>query len=111
MSASITNVGPAHIGYMGSEEAIADEKACLFAGMAQGAVAVLNRDSRALRTAGAAMPVDFGVSRIVGFGRSEAAEARLVACRLQDYGQRRCRLDPWARGSSIALARPASTGC
>ena len=29
----ITNVGPAHIGHMGSEEAIADEKACLFAGM------------------------------------------------------------------------------
>src|SRR5436190_11084589 len=36
---TITNVGPAHIGFMGSEEAIADEKACLFAGMAQGAVA------------------------------------------------------------------------
>ena len=42
----VTNVEPAHIGYMGSEEAIADEKACLFAGMREGAVAVLNRDNR-----------------------------------------------------------------
>ncbi len=31
-------------------------------------------------------PVHFGVSRIVGFGRSEAAEARLVSCDLQDSG-------------------------
>ena len=81
----ITNVGPAHIGYMGSEEAIADEKACLFAGMRAGAVAVLNRDSRHYprlveRAKG------FGVSRIVAFGKDAAADARLVACDLQDTG-------------------------
>jgi UDP-N-acetylmuramoyl-tripeptide--D-alanyl-D-alanine ligase len=81
----ITNVGPAHIGHMGSEEAIADEKACLFAGMRAGAVAVLNRDSRHYgrlveRAKG------FGVSRIVGFGKDAAADARLVACDLQDAG-------------------------
>jgi UDP-N-acetylmuramoyl-tripeptide--D-alanyl-D-alanine ligase len=81
----ITNVGPVHIGHMGSEEAIADEKACLFAGMAEGAVAVLNRDSPHYdRLAGLARR--FGVSRIVGFGRSEAAEARLLSCSLQDRG-------------------------
>ncbi len=81
----ITNVEPAHIGYMGSEEAIADEKACLFAGMADGAVAVLNRDNRHYeRLLGHARR--FGVSRVVGFGRSEAAEARLLACNLQDSG-------------------------
>lgn len=81
----ITNVEPAHIGYMGSEEAIADEKACLFAGMRPGAVAVLNRDNRHYeRMAGHARR--FGVSRIVGFGRNAAAEARLVACTLQDTG-------------------------
>jgi UDP-N-acetylmuramoyl-tripeptide--D-alanyl-D-alanine ligase len=81
----VTNVGPAHIGFMGSEEAIADEKACLFAGMAQGAVAVLNRDGRHYeRLAGHAR--HFGVSRIVGFGRGEAADARLVSCNLQDSG-------------------------
>ena len=81
----ITNVGAVHIGHMGSEEAIADEKGCLFAGMAEGAAAVLNRDSRHYeRLAGHARR--FGVSRIVGFGRSEAAEARLLACNLQDSG-------------------------
>jgi UDP-N-acetylmuramoyl-tripeptide--D-alanyl-D-alanine ligase len=81
----ITNVEPAHIGHMGSEEAIADEKACLFAGMAEGAVAVLNRDNRHFdRLVGQARR--FGVSRIVGFGRSEAADARLLSCRLQDSG-------------------------
>ena len=81
----ITNVGPVHIGYMGSEEAIADEKGCLFAGMAEGAVAVLNRDSHHYdRLAGQARR--FGVSRLVGFGRSEAAEARLLSCSLQDTG-------------------------
>jgi UDP-N-acetylmuramoyl-tripeptide--D-alanyl-D-alanine ligase len=81
----VTNVEPAHIGHMGSEEAIADEKACLFAGMSAGAVAVLNRDNRHYeRLAGQARR--FGVSRIVGFGKSAAAEARLLACRLQDSG-------------------------
>ena len=81
----VTNVGPAHIGHMGSEEAIADEKGALFAGMAKGAVAVLNRDNRHyLRLVEKAR--HFGVSRIVGFGRSDAAEARLVSCILQDSG-------------------------
>ncbi len=81
----VTNVGPVHIGHMGSEEAVADEKGCLFAGMAEGAVAVLNRDSRHYeRLVGKAR--HFGVSRIVGFGRSNAAEARLVSCNLQDTG-------------------------
>lgn len=81
----VTNIGPAHIGFMGSEEAIADEKACLFAGMAPDAVAVLNRDSRHYdRLVGRAR--HFGVSRIVGFGRSESADARLLSCDLQDSG-------------------------
>ena len=81
----VTNVGAVHIGYMGSEEAIADEKGCVFAGMAEGAAAVLNRDSRHYeRLEGQAR--HFGVSRIVGFGRNAAAEARLLACDLQDSG-------------------------
>jgi UDP-N-acetylmuramoyl-tripeptide--D-alanyl-D-alanine ligase len=81
----ITNVEPAHIGHMGSEEAIADEKACLFAGMREGGIAVLNRDNRHFdRLADHARR--FGVDRIVGFGRNEAAQARLLACHLQDTG-------------------------
>jgi len=81
----ITNVEPAHIGHMGSEEAIADEKACLFAGMSTSAVAVLNRDNRHYERL-ARHARRFGVSRIVGFGKNAAAEARLLACCLQDSG-------------------------
>ena len=81
----VTNVGPVHIGHMGSEEAIADEKASLFAGMAPQAVAVLNRDSRHFDRM-VARARRLGVSRIVGFGRDAAAEARLLACNLQDAG-------------------------
>ncbi|MBN9490492.1 MAG: UDP-N-acetylmuramoylalanyl-D-glutamyl-2,6-diaminopimelate--D-alanyl-D-alanine ligase [Alphaproteobacteria bacterium] len=81
----ITNVEPVHIGHMGSEEAIADEKACLFAGMREGAIAVLNRDNRHFERLSATAR-RLGVARIVGFGRSEAAEARLLACSLQDRG-------------------------
>jgi UDP-N-acetylmuramoyl-tripeptide--D-alanyl-D-alanine ligase len=81
----ITNVGPVHIGHMGSEEAIADEKACLFAGMAEDAVAVLNRDSRHYERL-ADRAHRFGVSRVVGFGHCEAADARLLSCDLQDNG-------------------------
>lgn len=81
----ITNVEAAHIGHMGSAEAIADEKACLFAGMPEGAVAVLNRDNRHYERL-LSHARRFGVSRVVGFGRSEAAEARLLSCALQDTG-------------------------
>ena len=81
----ITNVEAAHIGYMGTEEAIADEKACLFAGMRAAAVAVLNRDNRHFaRLADHARR--FGVTRIVSFGKSDGADARLLACNLQDSG-------------------------
>ncbi|MSP75843.1 MAG: UDP-N-acetylmuramoyl-tripeptide--D-alanyl-D-alanine ligase [Rhodospirillaceae bacterium] len=81
----VTNVGPAHIGHMGSEDAIADEKGALFAGMAEDAVAVLNRDNRHYSRL-VEKARHFGVSRIVGFGRGDTAEARLVSCNLQDSG-------------------------
>ncbi|MFO1081189.1 MAG: UDP-N-acetylmuramoyl-tripeptide--D-alanyl-D-alanine ligase [Reyranellaceae bacterium] len=81
----ITNVGPVHIGHMGSEEAIADEKACLFDGMAGDAVAVLNRDSRHYeRLLGHARRR--GVARVASFGRHAAADARLIDCALRDDG-------------------------
>jgi UDP-N-acetylmuramoyl-tripeptide--D-alanyl-D-alanine ligase len=81
----ITNVEAAHIGHLGSEEAIADEKACVFAGMRRDAVAVLNRDNRHYERL-VRQARRFGVETIVGFGRHEAAAARLLACRLQDSG-------------------------
>jgi UDP-N-acetylmuramoyl-tripeptide--D-alanyl-D-alanine ligase len=81
----VTNVGPVHIGHMGSEEAIADEKGCLFAGMAKDSVAVLNRDNRHYERL-AKKARSLGVSRIVGFGQAEAADARVLSFDLQDSG-------------------------
>jgi len=81
----VTNVAAVHIGHMGSEEAIADEKACLFAGMRAGAVAVLNRDNRHYDRL-AAHARRFGVTRIVDFGCDERAAARLLACKVDDSG-------------------------
>ena len=81
----ITNIEAAHIGHMGSEEAIADEKACLFAGMANGAIAVLNRDNRHYSLL-AEKARRFGVTRVVGFGKTKGADARLLACTLHDSG-------------------------
>ena len=89
----VTNVGPVHIGHMGSEEAIADEKGCLFAGMAEGAVAVLNRDSPHYdRLVGRAR--HFGV--VAHRWLRPQRRGRGAASFLQPagFGQRCCRLDP-----------------
>ena len=73
--AIITAVEKAHIGYLGSIEAIADEKAQLLRGLGQGGVAVLPADSPLLvRLRGAA-----GAMRIVTFGMSAGADVRLTA--------------------------------
>ncbi|ETR78846.1 UDP-N-acetylmuramoylalanyl-D-glutamyl-2, 6-diaminopimelate--D-alanyl-D-alanine ligase [Afipia sp. P52-10] len=75
--AIITTVEPVHLEFFGSVEAIADAKAEIFAGVESGGVAVLNRDNpqfaRLSKAAKAA-----GITRIVSFGESEDAEARLL---------------------------------
>src|SRR6202020_238534 len=43
--ALVTTIGPVHIQYLGSLEAIADAKAEIFTGLEEGGVAVLNRDA------------------------------------------------------------------
>ena len=58
--AVITAIAPAHIGYLGSIEAIADEKASIMQGLEPGGIAVLpaNSDQFArLRAAAGARPV------------------------------------------------------
>jgi len=74
--AVITAIAPAHIENLGSEEAIADAKAEVFAGMAPGATAVIPADSlhfARLRAAAAARGLD-----VVSFGRSPHADVRLL---------------------------------
>jgi UDP-N-acetylmuramoyl-tripeptide--D-alanyl-D-alanine ligase len=73
--AIVTNVERAHIGLMGSEEAIAEEKATIFRGLVPGGVAILPRDSAFLTKLSAGVPA--GVSRLT-FGRGELADIRLL---------------------------------
>ena len=77
--ALVTNVELAHIGYFESVEQIADAKAEIFEGMTPEGVAVLNRDNphypRLAERARAC-----GLTRILGFGRDAAADARLIDC-------------------------------
>jgi UDP-N-acetylmuramoyl-tripeptide--D-alanyl-D-alanine ligase len=72
--AVITTIAAAHIGHLGSIEAIADEKAAIMAGLEPGGVAVLPRDSaqfpRLLAAAGGAT--------VLTFGANADADARLL---------------------------------
>jgi len=74
--AVVTNVGRAHVGLMGSEEAIAAEKAQIFAGLSAGGTAVLPRDSAFLARLSRGVPA--GVGKL-SFGAGALAEVRLVA--------------------------------
>jgi len=73
--AVITTVEKAHIGFLGSIEAIADEKATILCGLEPGGVAVLPADSPLLPRLRAAA----GEARIVTFGTTaSSADVRLV---------------------------------
>lgn len=74
--ALITTIAPAHIENLGSIEAIADEKAQIFTGLAPGGTAVIPADSEHTeRMVGHAKKL--GV-KIVTFGRSEDADVRML---------------------------------
>ena len=78
--AIITTIEPAHIENFPSVEAIADAKAEIFTGMAQGSVAILNIDNphyQRLRQAAEKQSL-----RVVTFGEDDAADVRLVDCTL-----------------------------
>ncbi|MGH6728474.1 MAG: UDP-N-acetylmuramoylalanyl-D-glutamyl-2,6-diaminopimelate--D-alanyl-D-alanine ligase [Pseudolabrys sp.] len=74
--AIITAIAPVHLEYFGSLQKIADAKAEIFLGVEPGGAAVLNRDNRQYahlaRAAQAA-----GITRVVSFGASAKADARL----------------------------------
>ena len=72
--ALITSVAAAHIGHLGSLEAIADEKASLLRGRLPGGIAVLPADSPLLPRLRAAAPD----AKTLTFGRSAGADVRLL---------------------------------
>jgi UDP-N-acetylmuramoyl-tripeptide--D-alanyl-D-alanine ligase len=73
--AIVTNVERTHLGLMGSEEAIAEEKGTIFRGLVPGGMAILPRDSAFLTKLSAAVPA--GAKRLT-FGKGELADIRLL---------------------------------
>jgi len=74
--AVITNIAPAHIENLGSEEAIADAKAEIFEGLQAGGTAIIPADSphfERLKAAALAKGV-----KVVSFGRAAHADVRLM---------------------------------
>jgi len=101
--AVITAIGTAHIGNMGSVEAIADEKAAIAAGLVPGGVAVLPQDSPHYPRL-ADWAERFG-ARIIGFGEGPECAARLLAFRGGPEGSvTEC--DLLGRHVEIRLAQP-----
>jgi len=80
--ALITNVEAAHIGLLGSLEAIADAKGEIFEAMDSKGVAVLNRDNAYFRHLDK-MARARDIPRVLTFGRADEADVRLIDCVLE----------------------------
>ncbi len=74
--AVITAIERAHIGHLGSIEAIADEKAAVVTGLLPGGTVVLPADSPLLGR----LRARAGTARVVLFGTDAAADVRLLEC-------------------------------
>jgi UDP-N-acetylmuramoyl-tripeptide--D-alanyl-D-alanine ligase len=105
--AVITAVEKAHIGFLGSIEAIADEKAAILQGLAPDGVAILPADTPLLpRLRAAAQAV-----RVVTFGMASCADVRLVGLSMTaeasditvQFAGERCRFRLPAPGRHMAL--------
>jgi UDP-N-acetylmuramoyl-tripeptide--D-alanyl-D-alanine ligase len=80
--AVVTNIAPVHLEFFGTLDAIADAKAEIFSGVEPGGGAVINANSAQFdRLRSAAQTA--GLARIVSFGESESADARLIKFSLQ----------------------------
>ncbi len=77
----ITTIAAVHIGHLGSLEAIADEKASLLRALEPDGIAVLPADIELYPRLAAAAP-----GRIIGFGASAGAQARLIEARADAEG-------------------------
>jgi UDP-N-acetylmuramoyl-tripeptide--D-alanyl-D-alanine ligase len=80
-TALITNIEAAHIGNLGSLEAIADAKAEIFTGLTQDGIAILNRDSSQYQRLAAQAP-----GLIWSFGAEGSGEATLLEAALDANG-------------------------
>jgi UDP-N-acetylmuramoyl-tripeptide--D-alanyl-D-alanine ligase len=101
--ALVTNVGTAHIGNLGSAEAIADEKADIAAGLAPGGIAILPRDSAHFERMAAVVGSHGG--RVRSFGEHVQAKARLLSYAGSPQGGQ-AEFDLGGQRVQVALAQP-----
>lgn len=87
--AIITTIEPVHLGYLGSLEAIAEEKSDVFLGLEPGGIAVIRRDSPQFPIMEAAAKRQG--ARVLTFGRSAEADVRLIG------------IEPGAAGSTVTV--------
>ncbi len=85
--AIITTVESVHLEFFDSEEAIADAKAEIFAGMDATGVALLNADNRHFERL-RRHALDTGVGRVLSFGESGGVDYRLVDSSIDAGGNR-----------------------
>lgn len=83
--AIITAVEAVHLEFFDSEEAIAEAKAEIFAGMGPEGAAVLNADNRHFDTL-KRRAREVGIGRVFSFGASSGADFRLVDWRIANGG-------------------------
>ena len=83
--AIITTIEAVHMEFFASVDEIADAKAEIFEGMGSCATAILNRDNPQFDRLEAHARAG-GIARIIGFGRHEQADSRLVDCTLNATG-------------------------
>lgn len=102
--ALITTVEAVHSAYFDSEEAIADAKAEIFAGLEPAAAAVLNRDNRHFHRLAAAARAR-GIGRIISFGTWDEADFRLLDA-VSDSGGTVIRADLGGVPLTYRLATP-----
>jgi UDP-N-acetylmuramoyl-tripeptide--D-alanyl-D-alanine ligase len=82
--AIITTVEPVHIGYLGSLEAIAEEKSDIFLGLEPDGVAIIKRDNPQFAIMKAA--AERQGARVISFGKSQDADVRATDIELHPNG-------------------------
>ncbi len=79
----VTNVGPAHLHGLGSLERVAAAKGELYAGLAQGATAILNADDPVVNKVCTPLVAS---RRVIRFGAAKGADVQSVKCVSDETG-------------------------
>ncbi len=96
--AVITNVGPAHLEFFASVDAIAAAKAEVLEGLRPGGLAVLNGNDARLRRVGERLR-----TRVIWFGRDRRHDVAADNWRGTPFGMR---FDLWLEGRKVDIALP-----